>query len=47
METLEPRQQHAMALLAGGQSVDEICDALNIHLTTLLQWLKQSEFIAG
>ena len=47
METLEPRQQHAMALLAGGQSVDEICDALNIHRTTLWRWRKQPEFIAS
>ena len=47
METLEPRQQHAMALLAGGKGVDEVCGALNIHRTTLWRWRKQPEFIAG
>ena len=47
METLEPRQQHAMVLLAGGQGVDEVCDALNIHRTTLWRWRKQPEFIAN
>ena len=47
METLEPRQQHAMVLLAGGQGVNEVCDALNIHRTTLWRWRKHPEFIAG
>ena len=36
-----------MALLASGQGVDEICDALDIHRTTLWRWRKQPEFIAG
>ena len=47
METLEPRQEHTMALLTGGQGVDEICKALNIQRTTLWRWHKQPEFIAG
>ena len=47
MATLEPRQQHAISLLAGGQGVDEVCDALNIHRTTLWRWRKQPEFIAS
>ena len=47
MSTLEPLQQQAMSLLAGGQGVDEVCDALNIHRTTLWRWRKQPEFIAS
>ena len=46
METLEPRQQHAMALLAGGQGVNEMCDGLNIRRTTLWWWRKQPELIS-
>ena len=47
MSTLEPLQQQAMSLLACGQGVDEVCDALNIHRTTLWRWRKQPEFIAS
>ena len=47
METLEPQQQQALVLLAGGQSVDEISDTLKIHRTTLWRWRKQPEFIAS
>ena len=47
METLEPQQQQALVLLAGGQSVDEISDTLKIHRTTLWRWRKQPEFIAN
>ena len=47
METLEPQQQQALVLLAGGQSVDEISDTLKIHRTTLWRWRKQPEFITS
>jgi len=47
MGTIEPVQQQAMSLLAGGQGVDEVCNALNIHRTTLWRWGKQPEFIAS
>ena len=47
MGTIEPVQQQAMSLLAGGQGVDGVCDALNIHRTTLWRWGKQPEFIAS
>ena len=47
MGTIEPVQQQAMSLLAGGQGVDEVCDALNIQRTTLWRWRKQPEFIAS
>ena len=47
MSTPEPLQQQAMSLLAGGQGVDEVCDILNIHRTTLWRWRKQPEFIAS
>ena len=43
---MEPQQQQALVLLAGGQGVDEISDTLNIHRTTLWRWRKQPEFIA-
>ena len=47
MDSLEPQQQQALVLLAGGQGVDEISDTLNIHRTTLWRWRKQPEFIAS
>jgi len=47
MDSLEPQQQQAIALLTAGQGVDEISDALNIHRTTLWRWRKQPEFIAS
>ena len=47
MDSLEPQQQQALVLLAGGQGVDEISDALKIHRTTLWRWRKQPEFIAS
>ena len=47
MDSLEPQQQKALVLLAGGQGVDEISDTLNIHRTTLWRWRKQPEFIAS
>ena len=47
MDSLAPQQHQALVLLAGGQGVDEVCDALNIHRTTLWRWRKQPEFIAG
>jgi len=43
---MEPQQQQALVLLAGGQGVDEISDTLNIHRTTLWRWRKQPEFVA-
>ena len=46
MDSLEPQQQQALVLLAGGQGVDEISDTLKIHRTTLWRWRKQPEFIA-
>ena len=46
MGTIELVQKQAMSLLAGGQGVDEVCDALNIQRTTLWRWRKQPEFIA-
>ena len=47
MDSLEPQQQQAIALLTAGQGVDEISDALKIHRTTLWRWRKQPEFIAS
>ena len=47
MGTIEPVQKQAMSLLAGWQGVDGVCDALNIHRTTLWRWGKQPEFIAS
>jgi hypothetical protein len=47
MDSLEPQQQQALVLLAGGQGIDEISDALKIHRTTLWRWRKQPEFIAS
>ena len=47
MDSLEPQQQQALVLLAGGQGVDEISDTLKIHRTTLWRWRKQPEFIAS
>ena len=47
MGTIELVQKQAMSLLAGGQGVDGVCDALNIHRTTLWRWGKQPEFIAS
>ena len=46
MDSLEPQQQQALVLLAGGQGVDEISDTLKIHRTTLWRWRKQPEFVA-
>ena len=46
MDSLEPQQQQALILLAGGQGVDEISDTLKIHRTTLWRWRKQPEFVA-
>ena len=47
METLEPQQQQALTLLAGGLGVDEVSNALDIHRTTLWRWRKHPEFIAS
>ena len=47
MDSLEPQQQQAIALLTAGQGVDEISDTLKIHRTTLWRWRKQPEFIAS
>ena len=47
MDTIEPLQKQAVSLLAGGQGVDEVCNALNIHRTTPWRWGKQPEFIAS
>ncbi len=47
METLEPQQQKALTLLAGGLGVDEVSDALDIHRSTLWRWRKHPEFIAS
>ena len=47
MDTIEPLQKQVVSLLAGGQGVDEVCNALNIHRTTPWRWGKQPEFIAS
>ena len=46
MGTIEPVQKQGMSMLAVGQGVDQVCDALNIHRITLWRWRKQPEFIA-
>ena len=47
MGTIEPVQKQGMSMLAVGQGVDQVCDALNIHRITLWRWRKQPEFIAS
>jgi len=47
ISTIDPLKQQAMSLLAGGYGVDEVCDALKIHRSTLWRWRKQPEFIAS
>ncbi len=46
MEPLNANQNKALALLATGQSVEEISNSLGIHRSTLWRWRQDPQFIA-
>ena len=46
MEPLTANQNKALALLATGQSVEEISNSLGIHRSTLWRWRQEPQFIA-
>ena len=46
MEPLTANQNKALALLATGQSVEEISNFLGIHRSTLWRWRQEPQFIA-
>jgi len=46
MEPLTANQNKALALLATGQSVEEISNFLGIHRSTLWRWRQDPQFIA-
>ena len=46
MEPLTANQNKALALLATGQSVEEISNLLGIHRSTLWRWRQDPQFIA-
>jgi len=46
MEPLTANQNKALALLATGQSVEEISNSLGIHRSTLWRWRQDPQFIA-
>ena len=46
MEPLTTNQNKALALLATGQSVEEISNLLGIHRSTLWRWRQDPQFIA-
>ena len=46
MEPLTANQNKALALLATGQSVEEISNSLGRHRSTLWRWRQEPQFIA-
>jgi len=46
MESLTANQNKALALLATGQSIEEISNSLGIHRSTLWRWRQDPQFIA-